>query len=80
VFTYLLQCAVFNSFITYSKLNRRSKKIFLDYIADVNKLLIPIVHDAISSYSDDFDVSPQSLPHHQHRHLRNIQDTDWIAK
>jgi hypothetical protein len=79
VFSYLLQCAVFNSSITYPKLNR-SKKIFLDYIADVNKLLIPIVHDANSSYSDDFDISTQSLPHHQYRHLRNIQDIDWIAK
>jgi hypothetical protein len=41
-------------------LQTRSKKIFLDYITDINESLIHIVYKAVSS-SPESDVSPRTI-------------------
>jgi hypothetical protein len=40
VFFYLLQCAVFNSYVVFTKSNPNSHKSFLDYLVDVSENLI----------------------------------------
>jgi hypothetical protein len=40
VFSYLLQCVLFNSYIIFTKSNPNSHHSFLDYIADVSEILI----------------------------------------
>jgi hypothetical protein len=40
VFFYLLQCALFNSYIVFTKSNSNSHKSFLDYLVDVGENFI----------------------------------------
>ena len=58
VFFYLLQCALFNSYVVFTKSNPNSHKSFLDYLVDVSKNLIHTTEDVStptpsSSSSDD---------------------------
>jgi len=50
VFFYLLQCCLFNSYVTFSKNNPNSRKSFLDFISDITENLIH-TSDAVSSPS-----------------------------
>jgi hypothetical protein len=40
VFFYLLQCALSNSYVIFTKSNPNSHQSLLDYLVDVNKILI----------------------------------------
>jgi len=40
VFFYLLQCCLFNSYVTFSKNNPNSHKSFLDFMSGITKNLI----------------------------------------
>ena len=40
VFFYLLQCCLFNSYVTFSKNNPNSCKSFLDFMSDITENLI----------------------------------------
>ena len=48
VFFYLLQCCLFNSYVTFSKNNPNSRKSFLDFMSDITENLIH-TSDAVSS-------------------------------
>jgi len=50
VFCYLLQCCLFNSYVTFSKNNTNSRKSFLDFTSDITENLIHTT-DALSSLS-----------------------------
>jgi len=50
VFFYLLQCCLFNSYVTFSKNNLNSCKSFLDFMSDITENLIH-PSDAVSSPS-----------------------------
>jgi hypothetical protein len=53
VFFYLLQCFLFNSYVTFSKNNPNSRKSFLDFMSDITENLIH-APDAVSSPSSSF--------------------------
>jgi hypothetical protein len=53
VFFYLLHCALFNSYIVFTKSNPNSHKSFLDYLVDVSENLIYTREDVSSSSSDE---------------------------
>ena len=50
VFFCLLQCCLFNSYVTFSKNNPNSRKSFLDFMSDIAENLIQ-TSDAVSSSS-----------------------------
>ena len=50
VFFYLLQCCLFNSYVTFSKNNHNSRKSFLDFMSEITENLIH-TSDAVSSPS-----------------------------
>jgi len=52
VFFYLLQCCLFNSYVTFSKNNPNSRKSFLDFMPDITENLIH-TSDAVSLSSSD---------------------------
>ena len=54
VFFYLLQCCLFNSYVTLSKNNPNSCKSFLDFMSDITEKLIHTSH-AVSSTSSSSD-------------------------
>ena len=54
VFFYLLQCCLFNSYVTFSKNNPNSHKSFLDFMSDITENLIH-TSDAVSSLSSSSD-------------------------
>jgi hypothetical protein len=56
VFFYLLQCCLFNSYVTFSKNNPNYRKSFLDFMSDITENLIH-ASDAVSSPSSSFDES-----------------------
>jgi hypothetical protein len=45
VFFYLLQCALFNSYVIFTKSNPNSHQSFLDYLVDVSEILIHTTED-----------------------------------
>jgi len=47
---FLLQCCLFNSYVTFSKNNPNSRKSFLNFMSDITENLIHI-SDAVSSLS-----------------------------
>ena len=55
----LLQCRLFNSYVTFSKNNRNSRKSFLDFTSDITENLIH-TSDAVSSPSSSSDESQGS--------------------
>jgi len=55
VFFYLLQCCLFNSYVTLSKNNPNSRKSFLDFMSDITENLI---HQMLYHHR-----------HHHHHHL-----------
>jgi len=59
VFFYLLQCCLFNSYVTFSKNNPNSRKSFLDFMSDITENLIH-TSDAVSSPSSSSDESQGS--------------------
>jgi hypothetical protein len=59
VFFYLLQCCLFNSYVTFSKNNPNSRKSFLYFMLDITENLIQ-ASDAVSSPSSSFDESEGS--------------------
>jgi hypothetical protein len=59
VFFYLLQCALFNSYVVFTKSNPNSHKSFLDYLVDVSENLIHRSED-VSSSSSSSDKSRDS--------------------
>jgi len=59
VFYYLLQCCLFNSYLTFSKNNPNSRKSFLDFMSDIAENLIH-TSDAVSSSSSSSDKSQGS--------------------
>jgi len=59
VFFYLLQCCLFNSYVTFSKNNPNSHKSFLDFMSDITENLI-YTSDAVSSPSSSSDESQGS--------------------
>ena len=59
VFFYLLQCCLFNSYITFSKNNPNSRKSFLDFVSDITENLI-YTSDAVLSPSSSSDKSQGS--------------------
>jgi len=54
VFFYLLQCCLFNSYVTFSKDNPNSRISFLDFLSDITENLIH-TSDAVSSPSSTSD-------------------------
>jgi hypothetical protein len=56
VFFYLIQCCLFNSYVTFAKNNPNSRKSFLDFTSDIAENLIN-TSDAISSPSSSSDES-----------------------
>jgi hypothetical protein len=69
VFFYLLQCAVFNSYIVFTKSNPNSHKSFLDYLVDVSENLIhtrdvstPSSSSSSSDESQDSSRTPTPTP------------------
>ena len=50
LFFYLLQCCLFNSYVTFSKNNPNSRKSLLDFMSDITENLIH-TSDAVSSSS-----------------------------
>jgi hypothetical protein len=50
VFFYLLQCSLFNSYVTFSKNYPNSQKSLIDFMSDITENLIHI-SDAVSSLS-----------------------------
>ena len=67
VFSSLLQCCIFNNYVTFSKNNPNSCKSFLDFMSDIAENLIHM-SDAVSSPSSSSDKSqgssrtPTSIP------------------
>jgi len=59
VIFYLLQCCLFNSYVTFSKNNPNSRKSFLDFMSDIAENLIR-TSDAVSSPSSSSDESQGS--------------------
>jgi len=59
IFFYLLQCCLFNSYVTVSKNNPNSCKSFLDFMSDIKENLIH-TSDAVTSPSLSSD-QPQGL-------------------
>ena len=59
VFFYLLQCYLFNSYVTFSKDNPNSRISFLDFMSDITENLIH-TSDAVSSPSSTSDESQGS--------------------
>ena len=59
VFFYLLQCCLFNSYVTFSKDNPKSHISFLDFMSDITENLIH-TSDAVSSPSPTSDKSQGS--------------------
>jgi len=59
VIFYLLQCCLFNSYVTFSKNNPNSRKSFLDFMSDIAENLIH-ASDAASSPSSSCDGSQGS--------------------
>ena len=61
VFFYLLQCALFNSYVVFTKSNPNSHKSFLDYLVDVSENLIHTREDVSTpSSSSSSDESQDS--------------------
>jgi hypothetical protein len=50
---YLLQCALFNSYVVFTKSNPNSHKSFLDYLVDVSENLIHTREDVSTPSSSD---------------------------
>ena len=62
VFFYLLQCCLFNSYVTFSKDNPNSRISFLDFMSDITENLIHI-SDAVSpSSTSDESQGSNSTP------------------
>ena len=59
VFFYLLQCCLFNSYVTFSKNNPNSRKSFLDFKSGITENLIHTT-DSVSSLSSSSDESQGS--------------------
>ena len=59
VFFYLLQCCLFNRYVTFSKDNPNSRISFLDFMSDITENLIH-TSDAVSSPSSTSDESQGS--------------------
>ena len=59
VFFYLLECCLFNSYVTFSKNNPNSRKSFLDFMSDITENLIH-TSDAVSSLLSSSDKSQGS--------------------
>jgi hypothetical protein len=57
VFLYLLQCALFNSYVVFTKSNINSHKSFLDYLMDVSENLIHTREDVSTAPSSSSDES-----------------------
>jgi hypothetical protein len=65
VFFYLLQCALFNSYVVFTKYNPNSHKSFLDSLVNVSENLIHTSEDVSTpSSSDDEsqDLSRTPIP------------------
>ena len=58
VFFCLLQCCLFNGYVTFSKNNPNSRKSFLDFMSDITENLIR--PSDVSSPSSSFDESESS--------------------
>src|SRR5215475_11237864 len=56
VFFFLLQCCLFNSYVTVSKNNPNSRRSFLDFMSDIAENLIH-TSDAVPSPSSPSDES-----------------------
>jgi len=63
VFFSLLQCCLFNSYVTFSKNNPTSRKSFLDFISDVAENLVRTSDAVLSppSSSDELQNVPQKM-------------------
>jgi len=59
VFFYLIQCCLFNSYVTFSKKNPNSRKSFLDFMSDIAENLIN-TSDAVSSPSSSDELQGSS--------------------
>jgi hypothetical protein len=66
VFFCLLQCALFNSYVVFTKSNPNSHKSFLDYLLDVSENLIHTTEDVSTSSSDESQTRTERL-HQLHR-------------
>jgi len=62
VFFYLLQCCLFNSYVTFSKNNPNSCKSFLDFMSDITENMIH-TSDAVSSLSSSDESQGSSRTH-----------------
>jgi hypothetical protein len=66
VFFYLHQCALFNSYVVFTKSNPNCHQSFLDYLVDVSEILIHTTEDVSTpSSSDESQVSsrtPTQIP------------------
>jgi hypothetical protein len=59
VFFYLLQCALFNSYVVFTKSDPNSHKSFLDYLVDVSENLLHTRED-VSTLSSSSEESQDS--------------------
>jgi hypothetical protein len=62
VFFYLLQCALFNSYVVFTKSNPNSHKPFLDYLVDISENLIHTREDVSTPSSDDESQDSNRTP------------------
>jgi hypothetical protein len=62
VFFYLLQCALFNSYVVFTKSNPHSHKSFLDYLVDVSENLIHTREDVSKPSSSDKSQDSSRTP------------------
>jgi hypothetical protein len=58
----LLQCAILNSYVVFTKSNPNSHKSFLDYLVDVSKNLIHTSEDVSTSSSESQNSSKTPTP------------------
>jgi hypothetical protein len=61
-FFYLLQCALFNSYVVFTKSNHNSHKSFLDYLVDVSENLIHTRKDVSTTSSSDESQDSSRTP------------------
>jgi len=62
VFFYLLQCCLFDSYVTFSKNNPNSCKSFLDFMLDITENLIHTLDAVSSPSSSDESQGSSSTP------------------
>ena len=69
VFFYLLQCCLFNSYVTFLKNNPNSRKSFLDFMSDITENLI---HQMLYNHGHHHLTSRKAPVKHLHLLQQNM--------